>query len=499
MTDATQPDEQTAAEQTGPEAPSSGPSEPPPEPQTSANAKQAPARDDRPRIVARYGLLGALGEFTCSKKLQFSPGSKLVLQTERGIEIGEHMPLPGTEGTVWSADPEMVRRCVEQSGSDAPQRHVGRVLRVATEQDLSEERHINAGAADELTACQRLVTKHGLPMKLITCEHLFGGERIVFYFMAEGRVDFRQLVRDLAREYQTRIEMRQVGARDEARLVADYEICGRECCCKNFLKTLRPVSMKMAKMQKATLDPSKVSGRCGRLRCCLRFEHEVYDELNQRLFRNNTWVRTPDGDGRVVDRQVLTQLATVELENQRRVTYPVEEIEMLAEKPPQRPAAPAAPSREQADQAERSKEAADSGDRPRRRRRRRRPQNAQPNGPTEREAQPKPQQSDDSESSASQEAPPTDGAAAETTDAARVESKAAPDGAPSGEPPSAEAAPRAERTEGPGSGQEPADTAKRDGKRRSRGRRRRRRPRKGGNKDGGQDASGPKRGPDEKG
>ena len=486
MTDSTQPDEQTAAERTDPEAPSSGPSDGSPEPQTSASVEPPPARDDRPRIVARYGLLGALDEFTCSKKLQFALGSKLVIQTERGIEIGEHMPLPCAEGAPGSADPEMVRRCIEQSGSDSPQRHMGRVLRVATEQDLSEERHINAGTADELTACQRLVEKHELPMKLITCEHLFGGERIVFYFMAEGRVDFRQLVRDLAREYQTRIEMRQVGARDEARLVADYEICGRECCCKNFLKTLRPVSMKMAKMQKATLDPSKVSGRCGRLRCCLRFEHEVYDELNQRLFRNNTWVRTPDGDGKVVDRQVLTQLATVELENQRRVTHPVEEIEMLADRPPPRPAAPSGPSREQGEQAKQSQETADSGDRPRRRRRRRRPPNAQPDGPTERNAQPEPQPSGAAESSGSNEPSPTDGAVAEKTDAVHVESEAPSDAARSDETPSAEAPPPASGPETPRSAEEPADTAKPDGKRRSRGRRRRRRPRKDGDKGGGQ-------------
>ena len=115
-------------------------------------------------------------------------------------------------------------------------------------------------------------SKVGLDMRMIACEHLLGGERIIFYFTAEGRIDFRQLVRDLAREYHTRIEMRQIGARDEARIVADFEICGRECCCKNFLKVLRPVNMKMAKLQKATLDPTKVSGRCGRLRCCLRYE-----------------------------------------------------------------------------------------------------------------------------------------------------------------------------------------------------------------------------------
>ena len=114
---------------------------------------------------------------------------------------------------------------------------------------------------------------------------MFGGERILFYFTAEERIDFRSMVRDLTTEYRTRIEMRQVGARDEARLLADYETCGREVCCKVFLKTLRPITMRMAKLQKATLDPTQVSGRCGRLKCCLRYEHVGYEELDKKLPR----------------------------------------------------------------------------------------------------------------------------------------------------------------------------------------------------------------------
>src|SRR5690606_17851123 len=121
-------------------------------------------------------------------------------------------------------------------------------------------------AAHKLLFARKVAQNLALPMKFVTCEHLLGGERIIFHFMSEERVDFRELVRQLAQEYHTRIELHQVGARDEARLVADYEICGRECCCRNFLKKLRQVNMKMAKLQKATLDPTKVSGRCGRLR-----------------------------------------------------------------------------------------------------------------------------------------------------------------------------------------------------------------------------------------
>ena len=116
-------------------------------------------------------------------------------------------------------------------------------------------------------------------MELVDVEHLFGGERIVFYFLAEKRVDFRELVKDLAREYQTRIEMRQIGVRDEAKLLADYGDCGKPVCCNTHMVTMPPVSMRMAKLQKSTLDPSKISGRCGRLKCCLRFEQDVYEEF----------------------------------------------------------------------------------------------------------------------------------------------------------------------------------------------------------------------------
>lgn len=172
-------------------------------------------------------------------------------------------------------------------------------------------------------------------MKPVAVEHLFGGDRIIFYFKSEKRVDFRRLVRRLAKEYQTRIEMRQVGARDEARLLADYERCGRACCCRAFLKVLAPVNMKMAKVQKATLDPAKISGRCGRLMCCLRYENSSYDELRKNLPPRNTVVETPEGPGIVVDRQILTQLVVVRLADARRIAYPVSEITVQPRKPRQ--------------------------------------------------------------------------------------------------------------------------------------------------------------------
>ncbi len=143
-------------------------------------------------------------------------------------------------------------------------------------------------------------------------------------------MDFRALVKKLAQEYQTRIEMRQIGSRDEAKMLGDVESCGQECCCKRFLKVLKPVNMRMAKMQKATLDPSKISGYCGRLKCCLRYEDESYTELKKRLPRKNAIVKTKYGQGRVVYTQILTQLVMVEFENGEKKTVGIEEIEIVS-------------------------------------------------------------------------------------------------------------------------------------------------------------------------
>jgi cell fate regulator YaaT (PSP1 superfamily) len=163
-------------------------------------------------------------------------------------------------------------------------------------------------------------------MELVDVEHLFGGERIVFYFLAEKRVDFRELVKDLAREYQTRIEMRQIGVRDEAKLLADYGDCGKPVCCNTHMTVMPPVSMRMAKLQKSTLDPSKISGRCGRLKCCLRFEQEIYEEFQAELPAPGTRVVTPKGQGRVLAQEVLARKVLVEFEDGRRIPVPASEI-----------------------------------------------------------------------------------------------------------------------------------------------------------------------------
>ena len=260
-----------------------------------------------PTTAIRYGKMGLIGEFSHDPDMRFSCGGEVIIQTDRGIEIGKQVSLT-CHGCEKSVDRDQMRAYAHESGGDSFRLNNGRILREATPGDLIEMRHMQDELFDKIQQCRKLAEELGLPMKIVDAEHVFGGERVIFYFMSEDRIDFRELVRQLAREFQTRIGMRQVGARDEARLLADYETCGRECCCKNFLKTLKPIGMQMAKLQKATLDPSKVSGRCGRLKCCLRYEHESYAELNKKLPRMGRWVRTETETGMVIDRQILTQL-----------------------------------------------------------------------------------------------------------------------------------------------------------------------------------------------
>lgn len=301
-------------------------------------AVEAGQRPQAPSLAVRYGRMRHVGEFSYSPTMRFTPGRKLVVATDRGIEIGEPVPFTCAECQP-SIARDQQRNYARTSGGDVYRLRNGRVLRQATDADLAEFFHIERDTAAKLETCARFASELGLQMRIVDCEHLFGGERIVFYFMAEERVDFRELVRRLAGEYQTRIEMRQVGARDEARLLADYETCGRECCCRNFLKTLKPINMQMAKMQKATLDPAKVSGRCGRLKCCLRYEHETYETLVRRMPRLGSRIACAEGTGKVVDRQILTQLVRVLDDDGRLFTIPIEEIsDRDLPPPPPRPA-----------------------------------------------------------------------------------------------------------------------------------------------------------------
>jgi cell fate regulator YaaT (PSP1 superfamily) len=274
--------------------------------------------------------MGTLGLFEHHERTIPKVHTRVVVKTSRGLELGHLVGrLTCYRGGHFRLSEDQIREYFENSNPDFSQSQDGKFIRYATAADISEERHLWKIAKEEMACCKRFVQEMGLPMKIVDAEHVFGGERIIFYFMSDGRVDFRELVKKIAQEFQTRIEMRQIGSRDEAKLLGDVESCGQQCCCQRFLKHLKPVNMRMAKMQKATLDPAKISGYCGRLKCCLRYEDKTYTELKKRLPKKNTRVKTPQGMGKVVDTQILTQLVMVEYEGGERSAVGVEEIEIL--------------------------------------------------------------------------------------------------------------------------------------------------------------------------
>jgi cell fate regulator YaaT (PSP1 superfamily) len=290
-------------------------------------------------VVARFGVMKMVGEFPFDLDVKPGCGSKLVLRTHRGTEIGEMLtstcPNSGCSKSVTRK--EMLEYIENSGGKDYPffsTQTVGgpsiRVLRIATVEDLNVQARLDETRRPMVLKAREFVEQIGLPIKMVEAEPILGQERITFYFNSEERIDFRELVHRLSEVYHTRIELRQIGARDEARLTADYERCGQHCCCKQFLKVLKPISMKAAKVQKATLDPLKISGRCGRLMCCLRYEDQTYTDLAKRLPRKKSRVNTPEGSGTVLDGQILTQLVLVQLDHEdRQVAVPVEEIEVL--------------------------------------------------------------------------------------------------------------------------------------------------------------------------
>ncbi len=285
-------------------------------------------------ILVRYGRMSTLGLFEHHEPGILKVHSRVVVKTSRGLELGY---LVGRFSSYKSGQfrltQEQIKEYFDNEEIDFSQDQIGKFIRYATAADISEERHLRKIAQEEMEYCRRFVKEMNLPMKIVDAEHVFGGERIIFYFMSDGRVDFRDLVKRIAQEYQTRIEMRQIGSRDEAKLLGDVESCGQQCCCQRFLKHLKPVNMRMAKMQKATLDPAKISGFCGRLKCCLRYEDETYTELKKRLPKKNTKVKTKHGEGKVVDTQILTQLVLVEYQSGERIANPVEDIEVINDPP----------------------------------------------------------------------------------------------------------------------------------------------------------------------
>ena len=280
-------------------------------------------------LVVRFGSLKMIGEYKQAGGIKAGCGSKLVARTHRGTELVDLLTTTCSNSGCGKSisRSEMLEYIENSGGKNFPFHTNGRVLRIATADDLSRMSELNSRVPKQIKESRKLVEEHQLAMKIVDVEPIIGEEVLTFFFISEDRVDFRKLVSDLASNYATRIEMRHVGARDEARLVADYEKCGQHCCCKGFLKVLSPVSMRSAKQQKQTLDPKKISGRCGRLMCCLRYEDQTYRDLKKNLPHKKTRVGTPEGPGIVLEGKILTQLVLVELEHdQRRVAFPLEDL-----------------------------------------------------------------------------------------------------------------------------------------------------------------------------
>ena len=289
------------------------------------------ARKPPTSIVIRYGSMRMVAEYPYDGSAKPGCGSKIVARTDRGLEVAEMLTTTCSNSGCGKSisRKEMLEYIDNSGGSDYPFDSKGKIIRVATIEDLNRWSEIQSATRLRVGEVKAAIAAHGLAdeMHLVDIEPILSEELLTVFYMAEDRVDFRELVVTLARTFACRIEMRQVGARDEARLVADHERCGQHCCCQNFLKVLKPVSMRSAKVQKATLDPLKISGRCGRLMCCLRYEDETYKDLKARLPHKKTRVGTPEGPGVVIDSKILVQLVRVSLEKDHRIiAVPVEEL-----------------------------------------------------------------------------------------------------------------------------------------------------------------------------
>lgn len=242
-------------------------------------------------------------------------GDPVIVETSRGVELG------------WVATDEQYVTGSEIKGN------LKNIVRRATPLDLMQLKDFRDKEADALVKCKHKVAELDLPMKMVAAEYAYDGSRLTFMFCAEQRVDFRELVRALARIFRTRVEMRQIGARDEAKIIDGYGRCGRRLCCSSWLTEFHPVSIKMAKNQNLPLAPTEISGLCGRLLCCLAYEDDTYVELRKDMPQIGSQVETADGPGQVRGLNILQHQVLVELESGIREEYDVESITVIAQKP----------------------------------------------------------------------------------------------------------------------------------------------------------------------
>jgi cell fate regulator YaaT (PSP1 superfamily) len=253
-------------------------------------------------IGVRFKKLGKIYFFN-PKGLRIRKGDKVIVETAQGEEYGEVL---------------IPNRYVEDDKIIAP---LKKVLRIANYKDHKRAQECKKIEKEAFEVCQKKIKEHKLPMNLTDVECKFDNSKILFYFTADGRIDFRELVKDLAAIYKTRIELRQIGVRDEVKRIGGNGVCGRELCCCTFLSDFEAVSIKMAKEQNISLNPSKISGNCGRLMCCLKYENEVYEEKLKKLPNIGAIVKTEDGEGEVEAIETLKERVKVKFKTEEGYSY----------------------------------------------------------------------------------------------------------------------------------------------------------------------------------
>lgn len=268
------------------------------------------------KFVVRYGAMRSQCAIECQDKdaVGLFHGIRVVVKTQRGYEAATI--LCETTDEKLAQIPKL---------SPEPARYIRRL----NKEDEDRLLEIKREEQNDFDRCLKIVMRKKIDLTLVRVEQILGRELVVVYYVADGRVDFRELVRALAAEFQTRIEMKQIGVRDETKLLADVGDCGREVCCNTYLANMPPVSMKMAKIQKATLDPTKVAGRCGRLKCCLRYEYETYSEMQDSFPPLDAFVNTPVGRGYICSQELFAQKVVVDLLDGGRQSFPIDVVEVL--------------------------------------------------------------------------------------------------------------------------------------------------------------------------
>ncbi|WML36489.1 stage 0 sporulation family protein [Clostridium sp. OS1-26] len=266
-------------------------------------------------VGVRFKKAGKIYYFS-PDELDVKKNNYVIVETARGVEFGECVIAP------------------KQIGEDEIVSPLKSVIRIATQEDIDRHSENKQKEEEAFNVCLEKIQQHDLKMKLIDVEYTFDNNKVIFYFTADGRVDFRELVKDLAAIFRTRIELRQIGVRDEAKMIGGLGPCGRTMCCSTFLGDFAPVSIKMAKEQNLSLNPTKISGICGRLMCCLNYEQETYEHIRIKLPKVDSVVDTPYGKGTVVSNSVVKESVKVKIKPQDGdetiKEIPIDEIELIS-------------------------------------------------------------------------------------------------------------------------------------------------------------------------